>query len=304
MAGVITTGSHPKALWPGINAWWGQSYQDWPEEWSKLVDKFTSNKHYEEDVQLVGFGLVPTKAEGAGIIYDSEIQGPVSRYTHVTYGMGYIVTQEEQEDNLYVEVSKRRSAHLARAFRLTKENVVANIYNRAFTSGYTGGDGVVLLSTAHPNTSGGTWQNKMTVDADLSQAALEDMLTLIGQSTDDRGNQISLMPRSLVVSINNWWNANRILKSAYTPGSANNDINVINATNALPEGIVLNHYLTSTTNWFIRTNCPEGLKLFERVAISFDQDNDFDTYNLKAKSRERYSAGWTDPRALFGSNAP
>lgn len=300
----IGTYTHPKALWPGIHEWWGTNYADWPEEWSKLVDATNSNQNYEEEVQNVSFGLVPTKAEGAGITYDTETQGFITRYTHVTYAMGYIVTKEEMEDNLYVQVSKRRSAHLARSFRLTKENVVANIYNRAFNTSYTGGDGKTLLNTAHPSTTGGTWANKQTVDADLSQASLEDMLTLIMQATDDRGNQISLMPRSLIVAPSNWWNANRILKSAYTPGSANNDINVINATNALPEGIVLNHYLTSSTNWFIRTNAPDGLKLFNRVPISFEQDNDFDTYNLKAKSRERYSVGWTDARGLFGSNAP
>lgn len=304
MAGIINTSSHPKALWPGVKAWWGNNYDDHVVEYTQLFDTDTSEKHYEEDVQIVSFGLAPSKAEGQGIQYDSEVQGYITRYNHVTYALGYIVTMEELEDDLYMEVSKRRSGALARAMRQTKENIAADIYNRAFNGSYPIGDGVSLLNTAHPNTSGGTFANKLTVDADLSQAAIEDMLILIMQATDDRGNKINNMPKSLIVTPNNWFNANRIIKSAFESGSANNDINVLKQTNALPGGIVLNHYLTNSNNWFIRTNIKNGLKHYERVAISFDQDNDFDTYNLKAKCRERYSFGATDPRAIYGSNAP
>lgn len=304
MAGIITTGSHPKALWPGVKAWWGRAYNDHQEEWTALFDRASSDKNYEEDVQLTGYGLAPRKTEGAAVTYDSEVQGFTTRYTHIAYGLGYIVTQEEMDDNLYMEVSRPRAAGLARSFRQTKENVAANIYNRAFTSGYTGGDGVVLCSTAHPNTSGGTFANKPTVDADLSEASLEDMIILIMGATDDRGLLINLMPKSLIIARQEWFNANRILKSVYTPGSANNDINVLKATNALPGGIVMNHYLTSAHAWFIRTDCPEGMKYYERKGITFTQDNDFDTENAKAKGYERYSFGWTDPRAIFGSNGP
>ena len=180
----------------------------------------------------------------------------------------------------------------------------ANIYNRAFNSTYTGGDGVSLCSTAHPNTSGGTYANKPTVDADLSEASLEDALISLMGYTNDRGLLINVMPRSLIIARQNWFNANRILKSVYTPGSANNDINVIKATNALPEGIHMNHYLTSPQAWFVRTNVKNGMKYYERHAVSFDQDNDFDTMNAKAKGYERYSFGWTDPRAIFGVNGP
>jgi hypothetical protein len=304
MAGIITTASHPKALWPGIKAWWGQVYDEHQEEYSKLFDSDTSSMNYEEDVQLTGFGLAPVKSEGAGVAYDSEIQGFTTRYTHVAYALGYIVTKEELDDNLYEQVSRRRAAALAMSFRQTKENVGANIYNRAFNGTYLGGDGVQLCSTAHPNTSGGTFANTPTVAADLSEASLEDALTAIMGFQNDRGLLINVMPKSLVVARQNWWNANRILKSAYTPSSANNAVNVLVATNALPEGIVMNHYLTSPNAWFVRTNIQNGLKYYSRVGIQFDQDNDFDTMNAKAKGYERYSFGWTDPRAIYGVNGP
>lgn len=304
MAGIITTASHPKALWPGIKAWWGQVYDEHPEEYSKLFDSDTSSMNYEEDVQLTGFGLAPVKSEGSGVAYDSEIQGFTTRYTHVAYALGYIVTKEELDDNLYEQVSRRRAAALAMSFRQTKENVGANIYNRAFNPTYLGGDGVQLCSTAHPNTSGGTFANTPTVAADLSEASLEDALTALMGFQNDRGLLINVMPRSLIVARQNWWNANRILKSAYTPSTANNAVNVLVATNALPEGIVMNHYLTSPNAWFVRTNIQNGLKYYSRVGIQFDQDNDFDTMNAKAKGYERYSFGWTDPRAIYGVNGP
>ena len=304
MAGIITTGSHPKALWPGVKAWWGQVYNEHATEYDKLFDKDTSSQNYEEDGQLTGFGLAPVKAEGAGVQYDSEVQGFVTRYTHVAYSLGYVVTKEEMDDNLYESVSKRRSGALAMSFRQTKENVGANVYNRAFNSTYKGGDGVELCSTSHPNTSGGTWSNKPSVDADLSEASLEDATIALMGFQNDRGLMINVQPRSLIVPRQEWYNANRILKSVYTPGSANNDVNVLKATNALPEGIVMNHYLTAPHAWFVRTNIQNGMKYYERVGISFDQDNDFDTMNAKAKGYERYSFGWSDPRAVYGSNGP
>jgi len=304
MAGIITTASHPKALWPGIKAWWGQVYDEHPEEYSKLFDSDTSRQNYEEDVQLTGFGLAPVKSEGSGVSYDSEVQGFTTRYTHVAYALGYIVTKEELDDNLYEQVSRRRAAALAMSFRQTKENIGANIYNRAFNGTYLGGDGVALCSTAHPNTSGGTFANKPSVDADLSEASLEDALTALMGFQNDRGLLINVMPKSLIVARQNFWNANRILKSAYTPSTANNAVNVLVATNALPEGIVMNHYLSSPNAWFVRTNIQNGLKYYSRVGIQFDQDNDFDTMNAKAKGYERYSFGWTDPRAIYGVNGP
>lgn len=301
MAGVIMTSNHPKALWPGVKAWWGRKYNEHQTEYTDLFDTFTSEKAYEEDVQVIGFGVAPVKAQGSMVTYDSEVQGPTTRYTHVAYALGYIVTHEELKDNLYTEVSNTRAAALARSFRQTKERVAANIYNRATTSGYTGGDGVVLLSTAHTNTSGGTYSNKLAVDADLSEASLEDLIIQIMQATDDRGLLINLMPKSLHVAPANWFNANRILRSEYQPDTANNSINVIKATGALPMGVKVNHYFTDTDAWFVRTDVPNGMKYYEREAIQFDQDNDFDTMNAKAKGYERYSFGWTDPRAVYGS---
>lgn len=306
MAGVIMTSNHPKALWPGVKGFWGRTYNDHVTEYTDLFDVETSEQAYEEFVQITGFGLAPVKPQGKAAEYDSETQGPTTRFVHLAYALGYIVTHEELKDNLYMEVSKTRATSNARAFRQTKERVCANIYNRAFNASYTGADGVALCATNHPNTSGGTFSNKLLVDADLSEAALEDMLIQIMQATDDRGLLINLMPKSLHIAAANWFNANRILKSVLQPGTGNNDINVLNATNAIPGGVKLNHYLTSPQAWFVRTNVEsgKGMLFLEREGISFDQDNDFDTKNAKALGYERYSVGFIDPRAVYGSNGP
>lgn len=306
MAGVITTASHPKALWPGIKAWWGQTYNEHETQYTDLFDTDTSEKNYEEDVQLTGFGLVPVKAQGAPVTFDSEVQGFTTRYTHIAYASGYIVTKEELDDNLYEQISKRRAAALAMSFRQTKENVAANIYNRAFTSGYTGGDGIILCSASHTNTTGGTWSNVPTTPVDLSEAALEDAVVQIMGTTNDRGLLIAIQPKSLHIARQEVFNASRILKSKYRTGTANNDINVIENGNYLPGGFKVNHYFTSAHAWFLRNSIPggTGMKYYERIPITFDQDNDFDTMNAKAKGYERYSFGWTDPRAIFGSNGP
>jgi hypothetical protein len=306
MAGVITTASHPKALWPGIKVWWGQVYDEHPVEYTNLFDTDSSGQNYEEDVQLTGFGLVPIKSEGNGVNYDSEIQGFTTRYTHIAYALGYIVTKEELDDNLYEQVSKRRAAALAMSFRQTKENIAANIYNRAFTAAYVGGDAVSLCNVSHPNTTGGTWANKPAVDVDLSEAALEDAMIAIMGLTNDRGLLISVMPKDLHIARQEVFNAQRILHSTYQTGNANNDINVIKSGNYVPGGFKVNHYFSSAHAWFIRNTIPgkTGLKYYDRVSISFDQDNDFDTMNVKAKGYERYSFGWTDPRALWGVNGP
>lgn len=306
MAGIITTASHPKALWPGIKQWWGQVYDEHAVEYTDLFDSETSSQNYEEDVQLTGFGLAPVKAEGAGVQYDSEVQGFTTRYTHVAYALGYIVTKEELDDNLYESVSRKRAAALAMSFRQTKENVAANVYNRAFSNTYAGGDAVSLSNTAHPNTSGGTWANRPTVDVDLSEAALEDALIAIMGLQNDRGLLINIMPRTLIIPRQQVFNAQRILHSSYQTGNANNDINVIKSGNYLPGGFKVNHYLTSPNAWFIRNSIPgkTGMKYYERVGMQFDQDNDFDTMNAKAKGYERYSFGWSDPRAIWGVNGP
>ena len=300
MAGVITTGNHPKALWPGVKAWWGRQYDEHQEEFVDLFDADTSTKNYEEDVQVTGFGMAPVKAEGASVQYDSETQGITSRYTHVAYALGYIVTREELDDNMYEVVSKRRAQALAFSMRQTKETVAANVYNRAFTAAYSGGDGKELLATDHPTLSGDQ-SNELATAADFSEASLEDLIIQIMGVTNERGLKISLMPRCLIVPRQTWFEANRVLKSTLQNDTANNAINALKATNALPEGIKVNHYLSDQDAWFVRTNAPRGMLHYQRTPIEFTQDNDFDTENAKAKNYERYSFGWTDFRGLYGS---
>ncbi|MGW8178956.1 MAG: hypothetical protein ACWGQW_09365 [bacterium] len=300
MAGIIVTGNHPKALWPGVKAWWGRTYNEHKTEYTDLFDMDTSRQNYEEDVLVTGFGLAPVKPQAMSVSYDTESQGHVSRYTHVVYGLGYIVSREELEDNLYAVVSKRRAQALAFSMRQTKENVHANVYNRAFDSTYTGGDGQELICTDHP-TKSGNQSNQLTVASDLSESAIEDLIIQIMGAVNDRGLKISLMPQSLHVHRSDWFEANRILKSVLQNDTAINAVNVLRSTNALPRGIMVNHYFSDTDAWFIRTNAPRGLISYQRRAIEFTQDNDFDTENAKAKNTERYSCGWTDFRALYGS---
>jgi hypothetical protein len=296
MAGVITTGNHPKALWPGMHAFFGASYKEHPEEYREIFNVEKSSKNYEEDTALSGFGLAPTKTEGGAISYDSETQGFTKRYSHVVYGLGYVVTEEELEDNQYEIVSRKRIKRLAFSMRQTKEIVAANVYNRATTSGYTGGDGVVLLSTSHTSTNG-NWSNTLSTAADLSEASLEDLCIQIGQATNDRGLNMAIRPTKLIIPINLMFDAKRILKSDYQSGTANNDINAIKGM----FDFTVNHYLTDTDAWFLKTDAPNGMTMFERRALSFSQDNDFDTANAKAKATMRFSVGWSDPRGVYGS---
>jgi hypothetical protein len=300
MSGVITTGNHPKALWPGVNAWFGTSYKERPIECEMVFDREGSEKAYEEDVEVTGFGLAPQKAEGSAVSYDSHSQGYTKRYTHVAYGLGYIVTKEELADNLYEKVSKSRAKSLAFSMRQTKEIVGSNVFNRAFDSNYAGGDGKELLATDHPSLNG-SWSNELAIAADLSEAALEDMFIQIMNATNSRGLKIALTPRKLIVPPNLSFEATRIVKSNLQNDTANNAVNAMKAMGLLPEGVMTYHYLTDTDAWFVKTDCPEGLKLFQRAAIEFTKDSDFDTENAKAKAYERYSFGWTDPRCLFGS---
>jgi hypothetical protein len=297
---VITTGSIPAALRPGLNKIWGQEYTDHPQEWRELVDVETSTSNYEEDMLLPGFGLAPVKPEGAGVSYDTTGQGPIQRYTHVAYGLGFIVTREAIDDNKYVEASMKRALLLARSFRMTKENVVANVYNRAFNSSYVGSDGKELIATDHPS-AGGVWSNELATPADLSEASLEDMLTMVNTAKDERGFPVAIRGLKLVVHPSQVFEAERILGSTLRSGSSENDINAVRSLGLLSGGVVANHFLTDPDAWFIKTDAPDGLKFFQRIAPEFAQDNDFDTSNLKFKGYERYSTGWTDPRGLYGS---
>ncbi len=295
-AGTITTGNHPKALWPGMHAFFGTTYGEYQEEWRNLVEVQKSSKNYEEDTLVTGFGQMPVKPEGTSVTFDSETQGFTKRYTHNVWALGYIVTQEEMEDNLYEVVSKKRIKRLAFSARQTKENIVANVYNRAFNSSYTGGDGVELLKTTHPSTSG-NWSNKLSTDSDLSQAALEDLMVQIAQAKNDRGHVINLQATKLIVSSSDMFNAKRILKSDLQSDNANHAINAVKGM----LDFTVNHYLSDTDAWFIRTDAGQGLQLFERRALNFTTDNDFDTENAKAKCSMRFSVGWSDPRSLYGT---
>lgn len=297
---VIMTGTLPKTLWPGLNAIWGQEYDEEPVEWTALFDSETSDLAWEEDLQTTGFGLVPIKAEMTAVTYDQQNQGFSSRYTHVTYGMGYIVSMEQIMDQQYQKVAASRTKSLAFSMRQTEENVHALVYNRATTSGYNGGDGVVLLSASHPSRAG-LWSNILAPAADLSEAALEDMLIQIDTAKDDLGLKINLKGKTLVVPPQLQFEAFRIMNSTLRVDTANNDPNAIRQMGKLPGGVVVNHYLTDTDAWFIRTSIPNGMKHFTRMKTKFTDDNDFDTENLKYKSVCRFSAGWTDPRGIYGS---
>lgn len=300
MPGVITTGNFPKALWPGVKEWFGLQYAQHKEQWPHLFDRHTSDKAFEEDVMGTGFGLAQIKEQGGPIAYDSESQGYVARYTHVVYALGFIVTWEEMINNLYMEVGKRRSERLAFSMRQTKEVVCANVYNRAFNSSYPGGDGVALCSTAHP-TSAGNQSNVLTPAADLSELALENLLIMVNTAQSDRGHQIALVPTKLIVPPQLYFEALRILKSTHQSGTANNAINAIAASGMLPEGVVVNNYLTDPDAFFVRTNCPHSMKLYQRVELQFGQDTDFDTKNAKYAAVEYYSVGWSDWRGVYGS---
>lgn len=303
MSGPITTGSYPKALWEGVKALWDSAANATPQYASMMFRKEDSTKNYEEYVQSVGLGLAVFKPEGQPISYDGMQQGFSTRGTNVAYGLGIIVTHEELKDNLYVKLTKQRTQKLRRAFAETKNINATNIFNRAFNASYTGGDGVALLSTAHPNFTAGTWQNKLAVDSALSQAAIEDMLILMMQAKDDRGYIEPLAGDKLIVHPNNYFNAERILKTPKAVGTQNNDINPINTQGLLTGGLVSNPYLTATGPWFITTNCQDGMIHQEREALSILEDNDADTRNFKVGGYERYAFLWANPRGCYGSNA-
>lgn len=297
---IINSGSFAKALWPGVNAWYGKAYSEYPVEWTKLFEQFKSTRQFEEDVGVSSFGLAVVKPEGAPIYYDSERQAFITRYQHVTYALGFIITREIMEDDQYDVVGQRKAQGLAFSMRQSKEIIAANVYNRAFNSSYTGGDGKELLATDHPLFAGGTWANELSTAADLSEASLEQAHIDIAGFTNDRGLLISVRPKALIIPRQLMFEAKRITAPTGRPGTDTNDVNAMKAMGLVPE-VVVNHYLTDTDAWFLRTDAPHGMKHFERRGDSFDMDNDFDTENAKYKATARYSFGWTDPRGLFGS---
>lgn len=301
MSAPIMTGSHPKAMWPGVKAWFGVGYGEHSEEYRDLFDIESSQQAWEEDVQMKGFALLSQKEQGKAVSYFGQTQGYVSRYTHVAYAGGFIVTYEEIKDNLYPKLAKSRAKALGFSKRQTKETVAANVYNRAHDSDYTGGDGSVLCVTSHA-TADGTQSNCLSTAADISEAALEDLWIQIAGATDDAGLKIGLQAQTLLVHRNDWFEANRILKSTLQAETANNAINALRSTNAFPGGIKMNHFFDDSDAFFIRTNCPDGMKMYVRDDYDLKKDNDFDTDNDKNKTYTRFSVGWSDWRAVY-SNA-
>ena len=307
MSGVTTTSSFAKTLFPGVNKWYGDKYNEFPVEWDKLFDKNMSKRAWEEDVGISGLGLLNQKAEGSGIVYDSSRQGYTTRYNHVVYASGFVVTREAYEDDLYDVIGKQKAQGLAFSVRQTKEIIAANVYNRAFNTAYVGGDAASLIASAggggsasHPLVAGGTFTNGVAVAVDLSEASLEQAVIDIANFVSDRGLKISVRPNRLIIPKELMFEATRILKAEGRVGTDNNDPNAIKVMGMVPE-IHVNHYLTDTDAWFLRTDVAEGMKYFERRGDEFTTDDDFDTENAKYKATFRCSFGWTDPRALYGS---
>jgi len=299
---VMTTGNFGKLLWPGIKKIYGDKYNKHKTEYTDIFAKETSNKAYEEYMGVSGFGLAQIKPEGHPIAMDTMRQGFTTRGTNVTYALGFIITRELYEDDQYDKISAQRSRALAFSMRQTKEIVAANIINRAYTSGYTFGDGQVLCSASHPNVAGGTFSNTLAVASDLNQAALEQMAIDISNFTDDRGLKIAVMPKKLLIHPSNMFEAERILKSSLEYDTANNAINALKSRNIFPEGFVINHYLTDADAFFILTD-QEGLVYQERRADEFEptSENDWDTENARYKASSRYTFLAYEPRAIYGS---
>jgi hypothetical protein len=298
---VITRSNHPSDLWPGIMAHFGKTYKEMETQYSKIFEDKTSDKAYEELVESTTFGLAVQKTEGGAITYDTDGEGYKTRLTNVVYGLGYMVTREEREDGQYESKSKKRSRALAYSMKQTKELIHAAIFNNAFTAGATaGGDGAALCSTAHP-TLAGNKANKPAVDADLSEAALEDETINIRLMTNSRGLKHYFRPKKLIVPPQLLYVAERLMTSEKRPGTADNDPNAIKSTGAISGGYMVYDYLTDPDAWFMQIDVPEGLVTMQRRAIEFTDDSDFDTENAKAKSTERYIPGWGDWRGVWGS---
>lgn len=307
MVGIINTGSFAKALWPGVNKWYGDAYTEYPVEWTELFDQSTSRKAFEEDVGGSYFGLAQVKAETQPVPYDSARQGFTSRYNHVTYALGFMISREIYEDDQYDVVGKLKARALAFSMRQTKEIIGANVYNRAFNTSYVGGDAATLVasaggggSTSAPNIAGGTYTNGPAVAMDISEAALEQAAIDIAAFLNDRGLKIAITAQKLIIPKELMFEVQRILKTDGRVGTPNNDLNAIKTMGIIPSFSV-NHYLTDTDAWFIRTNVRDGLRYFTRREDEFGMDEDFDTENAKYKATSRYSYGWSDRRAIYGS---
>lgn len=298
---AMNRASFPKDLEEGLNAHFGMEYREFPEEYSKVFDTFSSDKAWEEDVLMSGFGPAPIKGEGEAFAEDEARQGWTARYNHVTVGMKFAITQEALEDNLYMQIGAKYARALARSVKETVEVMSANILNRAFSSSYLGGDGKELLATDHPLLYGGTFSNELATPADLSESALEDIFIQIRTAVDDRNLPIALKPKRLIIPPQLVYEAARLLRSVQRPGTGDNDINAIKALGVIGEDVQVVTRLTDTDAWFVKTDAMDGLKFFDRVGLQRGMDEDFNTGNAVYKVRRRFSVGWSDPRSLFGS---
>ena len=290
-----------KELLPGLNALFGMEYKRYGEEHKEIYETETSERSFEEETKLSGFTAAPVKNEGSAIRYDNAQEAWTARYNHETIAMGFSITEEAMEDNLYDSLSSRYTKSLARAMAYTKQVKAAAILNNGFSSAYTYGDGVALFSTAHPLVSGGTNSNTFTTPADLNETSLEAAVIQIAGWTDERGLLIAAKPKKLIVPPNLQFVATRLLETELRVGTTDNDINAIKNNGSIPEGYTINHYLTDTNGWFLTTDVPNGLKHFVRMPLSTSTDGDFDTGNVRYKARERYSFGVSDPLGAFGS---
>ena len=291
-----------KELLPGLNALFGLQYATYGEEHKEIYETEKSERSFEEETKLSGFSAAPVKNEGSAIAYDNAQEAFTARYNHETIALGFSITEEAVEDNLYDSLSARYTKGLARAMAYTKQVKAASVLNNGFTGGvYAGGDGVALFSTAHPLVSGGTNSNRPSTNSDLNETSLENAVIQIAAWTDERGLLIAAKPRKLVVPPALQFVATRLLETNLRVGTADNDINALKNNGSIPEGYTINHYLTDTNAWFLCTDVPNGLKHFVRTPLSTGMDGDFDTGNVRYKSRERYSFGVSDPLGVFGS---
>ena len=290
-----------KELLPGLNALFGLQYATYGEEHKEIYETEKSERSFEEETKLSGFSAAPVKNEGSAIAYDNAQEAFTARYNHETIALGFSITEEAVEDNLYDSLSARYTKGLARAMAYTKQVKAASVLNNGFSNAYAGGDGVALFSTAHPLVSGGTNSNRPSTNSDLNETSLENAVIQIAAWTDERGLLIAAKPRKLVVPPALQFVATRLLETNLRVGTADNDINALKNNGSIPEGYTINHYLTDTNAWFLTTDVPNGLKHFERMALSTSMDGDFDTGNVRYKARERYSFGWSDPLGVFGS---
>ena len=290
-----------KELLPGLNALFGLEYERYGEEHKEIFETETSERSFEEETKLSGFSAAPVKNEGSAIAYDNAQEAWTARYQHETIALGFSLTEEAIEDNLYDSLSSRYTKALARAMSYTKQVKAANVLNNGFSNSYTGGDGVELFSTAHPLVSGGTNSNEPATPADLNETSLEAAVIQIAAWTDERGLLIAAKPRKLVVPPSLMFVATRLLETELRVATNNNDINALKNNGSIPEGYTVNHFLTDNNAWFLTTDVPNGLKHFVRTPLATSMDGDFDTGNVRYKARERYSFGWSDPLGIFGS---